>query len=81
MKADKKNIVKNVVKGFKGYLIKWGDEEELIRITDVENAQDLNAFRKNFDYYLKKKKYNNQFILDLFRHKKYSEVFKYFLMY
>lgn len=79
-RADKKNVVKNFVKAFRGFLTQWGDEITIKSIMEIED-EELAKIRTKFIAYEKKRKYNNKLIKDLLVHKEYKDIFHYFLQY
>lgn len=79
-KVDKKNVVKNYVKAFRGYLLNWGDLKELLAILQTDSLYELEKVRRAYQLYEKKKKYNNKLMKDLLLNKKFKDLFQYFLL-
>lgn len=78
-KADKKNVVKNFMKAFKGYVTSWGDPETIKKIADLKDDKELNDFRKNYLVYEKKRKYNNRLMKEMILSRVYKNIFRHFL--
>lgn len=64
-KGDKKNVVKNFVKSFRGYLTTWGDKDIIKSLCDLSSYEEVKNFGKNFNKLEKKRKYNNSLIKEI----------------
>ena len=61
----KKNVVKNFVKAFRGFICYWGNSEEMIVKNFVKNKEELYNIRRVWLEKEKKIKFNNGFIKQL----------------
>lgn len=78
-RSDKKNVVKNFMKAFKAYLVSWGDPSTIKQVLALQSDQELSEFRKNYQQYEKKRKYNNKFMKEMILNSIYKPIFRHFL--
>jgi len=78
-KGDKKNVVKNFVKAFRGFLCQWGDEEKVMQYAELPNKKRLEEYRQEWIEFEKSAKYNNRLIKQLLTNSKFQYTFVYFL--
>ncbi|KAL4479610.1 hypothetical protein ABPG72_004206 [Tetrahymena utriculariae] len=84
-KRDRKNLVKNFIKAFRGFINNPSDEPEVLAILKEalsDSSQimpELNSIRKNFEKFISKKNYNNTLMVELIQNQEFNVLFSYFL--
>ncbi|EAR84470.1 hypothetical protein TTHERM_00691680 (macronuclear) [Tetrahymena thermophila SB210] len=84
-KRDRKNLVKNFIKAFRGFINNPSDEPEVLVVLKEaisESSQimsELNSIRKNFEKFISKKNYNNTLMVELIQNQEFNVLFSYFL--
>lgn len=71
--------MKNFAKAFKGYLLTWGNPNDLKNILGFCRDEDLNKFRRKYVDFEKKRMYNNKFIKDILLSNAFKEIFTHFM--
>ena len=76
---DKKNVVKNFAKAFKGFLLQWGNISYIKSILNITRDEELSKFRRRYMDFEKKRMYNNKFMKDILQSNAFKDIFSYFL--
>lgn len=79
VKGDKKNVVKNFVKSFRGFLCTWGEEAILMRLMGLVDKKKLDRARSEWIEFERNSKYNNRLVKQLLHDSKFAAPFIYFL--
>ncbi|KAL4435108.1 hypothetical protein ABPG74_003601 [Tetrahymena malaccensis] len=84
-KRDRKNLVKNFIKAFRGFINNQSDEPEVLAVLKEalsdpsQIISELNSIRKNFEKFISKKNYNNTLMVELIQNQEFNVLFSYFL--